>query len=58
MEQSPAQAKFLIDTLVLIKDKTAGNLTEEEDKVLSYSLAELQMKYVQLTQRTPGLAGD
>lgn len=41
------QARFLIDTLDMIKQKTEGNLTEEESKVLDTMLYELKMKYVQ-----------
>lgn len=44
------QAKFLIDTLSLLKDKTQGNLTKEEDNLLSASVYELQMKYVEKIQ--------
>ncbi|MBM3249118.1 MAG: DUF1844 domain-containing protein [Candidatus Omnitrophica bacterium] len=41
------QARFLIDTLDMIKQKTEGNLTEEESKVLDTMLYELKMKYVE-----------
>lgn len=41
------QARFLIDTLDMIKQKTEGNLTEEESKVLDAMLYELKMKYVE-----------
>lgn len=41
-------AKELIDLLVLFKDKTHGNLTADEDKLLSSAVADLQLKYVQL----------
>lgn len=44
------QAKFLIDTMSLIKDKTKGNLTKEEDNLLNASVYELQMKYVEKIQ--------
>lgn len=40
------QAKFLIDTLQMIKDKTKGNVSAEEENMLASSLSELQMKYV------------
>lgn len=41
------QARFLIDTLDMIKQKTAGNLAEEESKVLESMLYELKMKYIE-----------
>ncbi len=44
------QARFLIDTLDMIKEKTAGNLKEEESKVLDTMLYELKMKYVEKSQ--------
>jgi hypothetical protein len=48
-EKNTRQAKFLIDTLQLLKDKTKGNLTPQEDQLLSSSLYELQMKYVEVS---------
>ena len=45
-EKNLAQAKFLIDTLSIIKDKTKGNLTGEEDNLLENVLYELRMQYV------------
>lgn len=50
-ERNLRQAKFLIDTLALIKDKTKGNLTPQEDNMLQSSLYELQMKFVELSQK-------
>lgn len=41
------QAKFLIDTLLLLRDKTKGNLSKEEEDFLNMSLYELQMKFVE-----------
>ena len=49
VEVNLKQAKFLIDTLLLLRDKTKGNLTKEED-FLNMSLYELQMKFVEKTQ--------
>ena len=42
----PVAAKYYIDTLVLLKEKTAGNLTEEEAKLLEQVAGELQMAFV------------
>ena len=52
------QAKFLIDTLTMLKEKTAGNLNEQEHNLLESSIYELQMKYVQISQAETPSAGD
>lgn len=49
-EKNLKQAKFLIDTLGLLEEKTAGNLTEQESSILKGSLYELRMKYVAVTK--------
>jgi hypothetical protein len=43
-------AKHYIDTLVLLEQKTKGNLTEDEKKLLDRSLYEARMQYVQIAQ--------
>jgi hypothetical protein len=43
-----AMAKFNIDLLVMLKDKTKGNLKDDEQRFLDTVLADLQMKFVQL----------
>ena len=40
------QARQMIDLLVLFKEKTKGNLTEEETKFFDSILADLQLRYV------------
>ena len=40
------QAKHTIDILIMLRDKTQGNLTAEEDKLLQELLPKLQMAYV------------
>lgn len=45
------QAKYMIDTLGMIKEKTKGNLTSDEEKILDSILYELRMKYLQLTEK-------
>lgn len=54
-EESLPQAKFMIDTLSLIKEKTQGNLSQEESRFLENILYELRMQYVSKVQ---GGAGD
>ncbi len=46
-EQNLDQAKFTIDTLQIIKDKTSGNLTDDETKLLETGLYDLRMGYVE-----------
>jgi hypothetical protein len=46
-------ARMFIDQLAMIQEKTRGNLTSEEAKVLSNALSNLQMAYVEVS-REPG----
>lgn len=45
-EKAPAQARFLIDTLGIIAEKTKGNLSSEEENLLDEALVNLRMMYV------------
>src|SRR4030042_3796667 len=45
-EEDLTQAKFLIDTLGMLKEKTKGNLDQEETNLLENLLYELRMIYV------------
>lgn len=40
-------AKFNIDLLLMLKDKTNNNLTEDEEKFLKALVNDLQIKYVE-----------
>jgi hypothetical protein len=40
-------AKQMIDLIVMLEEKTRGNLTEEETEFLTAHLGELKLKYVQ-----------
>lgn len=40
-------AKHTIDTLDLLKKKTKGNLTDEEDNILGKVVYDLKMRYVE-----------
>lgn len=42
-------AKYSIDILGIIQDKTRGNLTPEEDEYLSNLLRDLRIEYVAVT---------
>jgi len=44
-------ARMFIDQLAMIQEKTRGNLTSEEAKVLSNALSNLQMAYVEASGR-------
>jgi uncharacterized protein YjaG (DUF416 family) len=52
-EQDLPQAKFLIDTLSMLQEKTKGNLTEEETKLLENLLYELRMQFISMTEAKP-----
>ena len=44
-----ALAKAFIDQLGMIREKTRGNLTPDEERVLESALGELRMKYLEVT---------
>ena len=46
-------ARMFIDQLAMIQEKTRGNLTSEETKVLSNALSNLQMAYVEVARESP-----
>ncbi len=43
-------ARFAIDLLGVIEQKTKGNLTDEETKDISQALAELRQRFVQVSE--------
>ena len=45
-EMNTPHAKFLIDTLDMLKSKTKGNLTKDEEDMLEGILYELRMRFV------------
>src|SRR5499433_4423571 len=46
-------ARMFIDQLAMIQEKTRGNLTSEEAKVLSNALSNLQIAYVEIAREQP-----
>ncbi len=46
-EENLQQAKFIIDTLVMLREKTQGNLNADETNLLDNFIYELQMKFVE-----------
>lgn len=45
-EENPEMAKFNIDLLMILKEKTKGNLNQEEETFLNSLIKDLQMKFV------------
>ncbi len=45
------QAKHTVDILMMLKEKTQGNLNAEEEKLLEDVLPQLQMAYVSVSQQ-------
>jgi hypothetical protein len=46
-------AQYVIDTIALLRDKTKGNLTADEDRVMQNLLTELRFRFVQAKQQPP-----
>ncbi len=46
-EPEPQSAKMMVDLIGMMKEKMAGNLTEDEDKLITQILSDLRMIYVQ-----------
>ncbi len=46
-----ANAKYSIDILGILQEKTNGNLSEEEDEYLANLLRDLRMEYVAVLNR-------
>ncbi len=46
-EAEPRSAKLMVDLIGMMKDKMAGNLTVDEEKLISRVLSDLRMIYVQ-----------
>jgi hypothetical protein len=44
-------SKHQIDTLVILEEKTKGNLTEDEQRILDTGLYEVRMRYVQVASQ-------
>jgi hypothetical protein len=52
---NPPAARQSIDMLVMLREKTKGNLTSAEEKFFDGLLHDLQMQYVALSQRVQGM---
>ena len=49
--QDPEIARNNIDILLMLREKTKGNLTDEEEKLIQTVVYDLQMRYVHVTQK-------
>ena len=47
--RDPAAARHIVDTLTMLAEKTQGNLTDEETKLLNALLYDLKLKIVKST---------
>ncbi len=45
-------ARHTIDTMAVLQEKTKGNLTMEEQRLLENSITELRFRFVQVTEDT------
>lgn len=52
-EKDLAQAKYSIDLLQVLEEKTKGNLTEDEATLLNGLLYQMRMRYVQICNDEP-----
>ncbi len=54
-EEDLKQARFIIDTLGMLKEKTKGNLNTDESQLLDNILYELRMQYISQTGNKGGI---
>jgi hypothetical protein len=50
-EADLVNAKYSIDLLAILEEKTRGNLTDEEARYLRVALTDLRMRYVQVSDQ-------
>ncbi len=58
VERNLDQAQAMIDMLDMVKEKTKGNLTEEENKLLANLAQELKLNYVDEASKPPSTTGE
>lgn len=54
-KQDLAQAQAAIDVLLMLREKTKGNRTEQETRLLESILYDLQMRFVRAARGNPGV---
>lgn len=57
-EFDPEQARFIIDSIAMLMEKTKGNLTEQEEQTGNSIVSELKMAWVQATGGKPAGEAD
>ena len=50
-EPDKAMARFNIDLLAILMEKTKNNLSDDEQNLINHLLQDLRMKFVQLEQK-------
>ena len=55
-EPNLVRARHVIDLLGVVEEKTRGNLSLEEQRLLENGLTELRFRYVQMSNETPPAA--
>ena len=50
--------QLLIDQLVMVQEKTKGNLNSDEARILAQTISNLQMLFVEAVQKKPSTAPD
>jgi hypothetical protein len=50
LEKNPALARQTIDLISMLDEKTKGNLTGDEERLVHQILFDLRMRYVELTK--------
>ena len=53
IERDLAGAQGMIDTLEMLENRTKGNLSQEESRMLAQMLQELRLNYVDEAQKPP-----
>jgi hypothetical protein len=50
----PQQAKYLIDTIDMLREKTRGNVTADETQLMDHLLHQLRMAFIEVTSPRAG----
>ena len=58
VERNLDGAQGMIDILIMLKKKTAGNLTEDEERLLTSSITDLQLNFVKEKEKPEPKAED
>ena len=58
LETDLAGAQTTIDLIAVLQEKTRGNLTEDEDKLLRHVLGDLQLNYLETANDQKPAAAD